>query len=300
MHEARIATDETRIAMHEARIATDERTIATDETRIAMKGTRIATDERTTEHARIYDCALRHVRHGPVRNAFTYRILLWLIDLDHIPRLPGPLRMLAQFRSADHAGDRRLSLRRNLEMYLADEGIDLRGGRVLMLTAPRSFGHVFNPLTVYWCHDATDELACVIAEVHNTYGGRHRYLLHPDKAGRTGTDKDFYVSPFYPAAGRYHMALPEPGEHLDLAIRYQPPAGAPFAATLRGRSAPATPGAVLRRALRQPCPTALTAARIKVQGIKLYLRGLPLTPRVNEASSSSQVLLTKPARGGRR
>jgi DUF1365 family protein len=247
-----------------------------------------------------YDVMIVHVRSEPVRHEVRRRSYLWYVDLDDLPSFPRVVRRLARFEARDHMGDPARPIRANVDALLAEHGIDLRGGTVTMLTNARSLGYVFNPLSLFWCRDVAGSLVCVIAEVHNTYGGRHRYLLHPDKAGRTGTDKDFYVSPFYPAAGRYHMALPEPGEHLDLAIRYQPPAGAPFAATLRGRSAPATPGAVLRRALRQPCPTALTAARIKVQGIKLYLRGLPLTPRVNEASSSSQVLLTKPARGGRR
>jgi DUF1365 family protein len=292
MHEARIATDETRIAMHEARIATDERTIATDETRIAMKGTRIATDERTTEHARIYDCALRHVRHGPVRNAFTYRILLWLIDLDHIPRLPGPLRMLAQFRSADHAGDRRLSLRRNLEMYLADEGIDLRGGRVLMLTAPRSFGHVFNPLTVYWCHDAEDRQVCVVAEVHNTYGGRHAYLLFPDGADRAEVAKGFYVSPFLPTdGGTYRMRLPKPGRQLSLGIRLDLPGMPPFVASVRGTRRPATVGALLHLAARHPMAPLAVAARIRRQGVALFLRGLPVQPRPSGNDRPTRALI---------
>jgi uncharacterized protein len=248
---------------------------------------------RTMRHAtlpgaRIYDCTIRHMRNGPVRNDFTYRTVLWLVDLDHVPRLPGPLRLLADFRAADHAGDPQLALRRNVEVYLAGEGIDLAGGRVLMLTAPRSFGHVFNPLTVYWCHDAAGSLACVVAEVHNTYGGRHRYLLRPDEIGRAETDKDFYVSPFYPVSGRYRMSLPEPGEQLHLSIRYQPPDAAPFAAVLRGRASPAWPGAAVRHALRQPCPTLLTAARIRLQGVRLYLRGLPVTPRTTGRSGDDE------------
>lgn len=237
--------------------------------------------------ARIYTCVLGHARREPVRNNFTYRTVMWLIDLDRVPRLPWPLRLLAQFRSADHLGDPHLSLRQNVETYLADEGIDIGGGRVLMLTAARSFGHVFNPLTVYWCHDASGALACVIAEVHNTYGGRHRYLLRPDAGGHAQADKAFYVSPFYPAAGSYRMRLPEPGEHLDLEIRYQPPDAAQFTARMRGDSVPATPASVLRLALAEPCPTLLTAARIRFQGIKLYLRGLPVIPR-SEASSNPE------------
>jgi len=232
-----------------------------------------------TTQARIYDCAVRHVRRQPVRNDFTYRTVMWLVDLDRLPHLPRLLRALAEFRAADHSGAPNLSLRRNVDVYLAEHEIDLNGGRVLMLAAARSFGHVFNPLTVYWCYAADGRLACAIAEVHNTYGGRHRYLLRPDAAGRAEADKEFYVSPFFPVAGRYRMSLPEPGDDLALSIRYQPPDGPPFIAVLRGHGARATSGALLRRVLRQPCPTLLAAARIRLQGIKLYVRGLPVVPR---------------------
>ena len=218
--------------------------------------------------ARIYDCTVRHVRREPVRNDFTYRSVMWVVDLDRLPRF----RLLAEFREADHLGDPR-------DGYLAEHGIDLTGGRVLMLAGARSFGHVFNPLTVYWCYDAGGALACVIAEVHNTYGGRHRYLLRTDEAGRAETEKEFYVSPFFPVAGHYRMSVPVPGEDLNVSIRYEPPDGPPFVAVLRGHGRPATLGAVLRFAVRQPSPTLLAAARIRMQGIKLFLRGLPVVPR---------------------
>ena len=92
--------------------------------------------------------------------------------------------------------------------FLAARGVDLGGGRVTMLAQARVFGYVFNPLTVYWCHRPDGTLACVVAEVHNTYRQRHAYLL----ARRSGAEvpKQFYVSPFYPVDGRYRMSLPEP------------------------------------------------------------------------------------------
>ena len=254
--------------------------------------------------ARIYDCTVRHVRREPVRNDFSYRTVMWLVDLDRIPRLPPLLRPLAEFRSADHAGDPRMSLRRNVEAYLAQEGIKLRGGRIVMLAAARSLGHVFNPLTVYWCHDEGGRLVCIVAEVHNTYGGRHRYLLRPDQATtQAETEKAFYVSPFYPVAGRYRMSLPEPGDDLALSIRYDLPGAAPFSAVLRGHGGPATIGSVLRHALRQPSPTLLAAARIRAQGIKLYLKGLPVVPRasataapaVTPANSTAPATSARPA-----
>ena len=54
----------------------------------------------------------------------------------------------------------------------------------MMLAHARVFGYVFNPLTVYWCHRADGPLACVVAEVHNTYRQRHAYLLRTDDHGR--------------------------------------------------------------------------------------------------------------------
>ena len=80
-----------------------------------------------------------------------------------------------------------------------------------MLAHARVLGYVFNPLTVYWCHRPDGTLACVVAEVHNTYRQRHAYLLPADDRGRAEVPKQFYVSPFYPVDGRYRMSLPEPG-----------------------------------------------------------------------------------------
>ena len=77
------------------------------------------------------------------------------------------------------------TIRQNLDAWLArPRASTCAGGRVLMLANARVLGYVFNPLTVYWCHRADGALACVVAEVHNTYGERHCYLLRPDDAGR--------------------------------------------------------------------------------------------------------------------
>ena len=97
-----------------------------------------------------------------------------------------------------------------------------------------ALGYVFNPLSLFWCHDPSGALVCVIAEVHNTYGQRHRYLLRPDDAGRADTEKQFYVSPFYPVDGSYRMSLPEPGDALALTITLHRPGATPFVASVRG------------------------------------------------------------------
>ncbi|MFJ8430196.1 DUF1365 domain-containing protein [Kitasatospora sp. NPDC094019] len=225
--------------------------------------------------AALYECRITHVRTAPIRNAFGHRTYLWLVDLDRLPPVPRPLRWLASFPS----GERGLPPREEIGRYLAGEGIDLDGGRVLMLAHARSLGHAFNPLTVYWCHDRAGRPVCTVAEVRNTYGGRHRYLLHPDGRGRAEAAKEFYVSPYFPVDGRYRMVLPEPGERLALTVRLEREGGRPFTATLRGTRHPATTGRLLRAATRHPFSTWAVSAHIRLQGIALRLRGLPGHPR---------------------
>jgi uncharacterized protein len=238
--------------------------------------------------AALYECRITHTRLAPLRNVFAYRTYMWLVDLDRLPQPGRTLRLLAGFESRDHLGDPRRSIRDNLGRFLMSQGIDTGGGRVVMLAHARVLGYVFNPLTVYWCHRADGTLACVVAEVHNTYGQRHAYLLRPDERGRARTRKEFYVSPFYPVDGGYRMSLPEPGPisasaprrtGLALSVTLTRPDGNSFVASVHGTGRAATARALLSAAARHPWPTAAVSARIRWQGIRLCLRGLPVVAR---------------------
>jgi DUF1365 family protein len=235
--------------------------------------------------AALYDCRITHTRLAPLRNAFTYRTYLWLVDLDDLPRLAPGLRLLAGFHGRDHLGDSRRPIRENLDRFAGSHGID-RPHKITMLAHARVLGYVFNPLTIYWCHRADGTLACVVAEVHNTYQQRHAYLLHPDDRGRAHAPKQFYVSPFYPVDGGYRMSLPEPGPprpggspELKLSVTLTRPEGPSFVASVHGTGRPATARALLGAAARHPWSTMAISALIRWQGIRLYLRGLPVVPR---------------------
>ena len=229
--------------------------------------------------AALYPCEITHVRAHPVRRAFRYRSYLWLVDLDDLPRVPLALRPFARFRAGDHLGDPASPLRANVDAYLARHGISLAGGRVLMLGHAAALGYVFNPLTVFWCHRADGTLAAVIAEVHNTYGQRHVYLLHPDCSGRAEADKDFYVSPFLPVAGRYRLHLPEPGGTLRLSVTLHLGGRTVLAASVTGKRRAYTPWRLLGCVLRHPWVTGQVTALIHWQGIRLAARRLPVFPR---------------------
>lgn len=227
----------------------------------------------------LYSSTVAHVRTERLENRFRYRVYHWLIDVDDVPRLPRALRPLARFEARDHLGDPSSTLRANVDRYLATQGVDLAGGRVLLLSSARSLGYVFNPISVWWCHDASGELACIVAEVHNTYGERHCYLLRPDDGGRCEVDKEFYVSPFFMVDGRYRMRFSAPGERVHVAITLERGDAAVFHASLVGERRPATTANVLRTVLRHPFVTWKVMLLIRLQGIRLFLRRVPVIRR---------------------
>ena len=213
---------------------------------------------------------------------FRYRVHHWLVDLDDLPSQPRLLRPLAGFHAADHLGSADRSIRENLVSWLARHDVDLGGGRVLMLTTPRVLGYAFNPLTVYWCHRDDGSLACTVAEVCNTYGGRHCYLLAAgSSAGRSDwyeARKAFYVSPFLPTSGQYRLRLPPPGERISLTITLVNGERTLFTAVLSARRCPAVAREILRLAVLQPLTPHRIRALIQLQGLLLWHSHLPITP----------------------
>ena len=236
----------------------------------------------------LYEVSIQHVRSEPLRHSFSYSGYQWLVDLDHLPRLPRGARALARFCASDHFGDPLRSIRVNLDAFLSLNDVDLDGGRILMLAHARVLGYVFNPLSVYWCYRASGELACVVAEVHNTYGDKHAYLVQTDERGRAEVDKALYVSPFNPVHGRYQMNLPEPTDELNLTITLHRPDTAPFVASMRGMRRDASTKAVLRMFLRHPLAPLLASIRIRKHGITLWLRGLRPAARPQHSQEGIQ------------
>ena len=229
----------------------------------------------------IYRTVIRHVRTEPVAETFEHASYSWFVDIDELPRLPRWLAPFARFEGRDHLfsdreGD---TLRERVDQFLASHGVDLAGGRVTALMNARVLGYVFNPLSVFWCYDESGILDCVIAEVHNTYGQRHAYLVRLDRRHRAVTDKQFYVSPFNDVSGRYSMSFPEPGETLALNVTLHREGRDPFIAAVRGTRAAATTKNVVRTQFRAPMAPLAVSARIRVKGIGLWARGLPIVPR---------------------
>ncbi|MEV5652898.1 DUF1365 domain-containing protein [Nocardia sp. NPDC052254] len=232
----------------------------------------------------LYVTRIRHSRVEPVRNRFEYRSYSWYFDVEEPPRPVLPLRPLVYFRAADHLSGPGETLRSRVDAVLAEHDLDCTGGRITALMNARALGYVFDPLTLFWCHGPDRRLRCVLAEVHNTYGERHTYVLRPDEHGRVEVAKQFLVSPFNRVEGTYRLSIPEPAERLAVRIVLQRSARPPFVASVTGHRVPVTTRSVLRAQLRAPLSPWLTAARIRRQGITLWARGVPVVPRPRDRS----------------
>ena len=238
----------------------------------------------------LYRTRVTHLRRAPVHHYFEHRSYSWYVDLDYLPRLPRWLRPFARFDPRDHfqdppAGEPNDSLRQRIDAFLADRGIQLPGGTVTALLQARVLGYVFNPLSLYWCHDAQGVLRHVVAEVHNTYGGRHAYLLPPDGSQPAMVMKKLYVSPFNDVDGYYLVRAPRPNAELDVMISLHRDGQPAFVATLRGTRRPASIGQIIRLQVVAPLAPLMVALGIRVQGITLWLRRVPVVPRIKVAES---------------
>jgi len=244
--------------------------------------------------AALYFGDVMHARLKPVGHRFSYRVMSLLVDLDRLDaadrrsRLFGVNRAaLCSFNEADHGERDGSALRIYAQRCAAEHGIDLTGGRVVLLCYPRLLGYTFNPLSAYFCYRADGELALMIYEVRNTFGDIHAYVLpvkpaeSSDAGVRHAQEKLFCVSPFIEMATRYHFRVSPPGDSVKLRILETDRDGPLLAATFNGRRRALTTAALLRSFCSLPLVTLKIVAAIHWEALRLWLKGARLVPRPN-------------------
>lgn len=232
-----------------------------------------------------------HARHRPRAHRLRYGVFYLLLDLDELDVLDGKLRLFAHnragvfsFHDRDHGPRDGTDLRAWVDAQLTAAGIELSGGRVTLLCLPRILGYVFNPLSVYFCHDRAGALKAVLYQVANTFGESHIYLVREDGGDAPsdtamlhhGFDKVFHVSPFIPMDCRYDVTLRPPGQHVSIVIRESDREGPLLAATLHADRSELNDGFLARSFLRYPLLTLKVIAGIHWDALRLWLKRTPL------------------------
>lgn len=243
-----------------------------------------------TPAAVLYPSRVMHRRLVAPLYRFVYKVFYVLWDLDRLDEAVAGTRLVSRnrfnvlsFRDRDH-GDGKTPLRAWAETLLQQAGVSLDGGRIRLLAFPRLFGFAFNPISLWYCEHRDGSLRAVIAEVRNTFGEKHCYLLASGGEPlpyQQPLDKDkcFHVSPFFDLVGRYRFTLEEPGERLRVLI-HETRDGVPILdATLAGERRPLSDAAVLRQVLAMPLMTLKVVAGIHWEALKIWLRGARFHPK---------------------
>lgn len=245
----------------------------------------------------LYTGLVMHRRLAPRRHQFRYRVFAMLLDLEERAALDRGLRLFGwnrwapfSFHDRDHGdgGD----LDAWLDGLLAGAGI-VADGRRQVLCYPRILGYVFNPLSVWFCHDAAGALKAIVHEVHNTYDERHAYVLpvtESEGPHRQGCAKDFYVSPFLSRDCRYHFRIVPPGETVAIAIHETEAGQGVLDASFAGRRRALDDRALADMLLRYPLMTLKVIAAIHFEAVRLMAKGMrrhPHAPKREYARSSS-------------
>lgn len=242
-------------------------------------------------HSALYTGRLSHRRFEPVRHAFRYRVTLVWLDLAELDRVfhgrwlwSAHRPAFAWLRRADYLGDPAVPLDVAVRDRVERETGTRPAGPVRLLTQLRTFGCCFNPVSFYYCYDASgSRIEAIVAEVTNTpWNERHAYVLPAEAGGpqqsslRFRLAKTFHVSPFMAMDLDYDWRFTAPGEVLAVHMENRRAGRKLFDASLALRRREITGGSLAATLARQPFAALGVLARIYWQALRLWLKRAPL------------------------
>ncbi len=242
-----------------------------------------------------------HHRFSPQAHRFLYRIFMFALDLDELEALHSRLRLfslngrnLYSFREQDFlptgeslhnpsqpAGSPATpgGLKARVLAHLADRGIDLTGGRVMLVTLPRVLGYLFNPVSFYFCFDRAGQPVAALAEVTNTFKEMKPFVLGPETrqgaAFALRTPKYFYVSPFTDMDVAFDFTLRVPGDKLSVQIDDYDAGQRTLTSTLTGPRRALTDRTLAWFTFKYPFITLKVITLIHWNALRLYLKKVP-------------------------
>ncbi|MGE0767477.1 MAG: DUF1365 domain-containing protein [Hyphomicrobiaceae bacterium] len=241
-----------------------------------------------TFNSAVYSGWVSHSRLLPRRHQFRYRVWWMLVDIDELGSLDRTLLLfshnkfnLCALHDSDY-GHGSASLRDYVEGRLSAAGLSHAGAGIQLLTMPRFCGYAFNPLSIFFCRDATGDVAAIIYEVHNTFGERHSYVIEAGDSrsgvARHTAAKAFYVSPFLDIAQNYTFRVRMPCDCVAVSISASQGAESVIHTALHGRRLSLTSAELLRRCIMHPLLTLKVIGAIHWEAFRIWIKGVAIRP----------------------
>lgn len=237
----------------------------------------------------IYEGTVVHKRLAPRRHGFSYRVFALCLDVDEIDEAARALCLFSRRRrnvlsfwddDLGEAGARPIG--EKARALLAASGLAEYGARIELVCYPRLWGYVFNPLSVYFCQNASGNIGAVIYEVTNTFAERKSYVIRTDGAHRMISqqcDKELYVSPFTGRTGTYGFHCIAPAERVVIGVNFREASQPVLKTHFHGERRPLTDAAIARLVLRYPLMTLKVIGAIHLEAARLWAKGVPLADR---------------------
>jgi uncharacterized protein len=238
----------------------------------------------------IYAGRVVHKRLTPKPHAFSYRVFAMALDVDEIAQVARQLRgfgynrrAVVSFYDSDCGRSDGRPIALHIRATLRDAGLERASARIVLMCYPRLFGFVFNPLSVYFCHDCDDRLGAIVYEVSNTFGERTSYVIPVDDtdAGlvRQTCAKRMFVSPFTGRTGQYVFHVSPLGDEVVVGITFRDAGGPVLKTYFRAHRLALTDLKLAGAVVRNPLMTVKVIAGIHFEAMRLWLKRVPVVAR---------------------
>lgn len=161
----------------------------------------------------ILHSAVFHKRLNPSVNKFSYDVYHLCLNIDEIDNINCKFLSIDKFNlfsiyQKNHGARDSSNIKDWIYQILKENNIK-NITKIYLLTHPKILQLGFNPVSFWFCLDKDDNIVTVLAEVNNTFGEHHNYLVKNDDDSPIISDqwleakKEFHVSPFYNVKGNY-------------------------------------------------------------------------------------------------
>lgn len=231
-----------------------------------------------------------HARMAKAKHTFEYPVYFFELDVDRLSDLEQKCFLFGfnrwnvlSIREKDFLRPGSESLRQKVEALLIGQGITEKPFSIQVVTQLRYWGWVFNPVSFFFCRNTEGKLLAVIADVNNTFGEGHAYvlsefaLIRPD-CFDARAPKVFHVSPFFDRKGEYRFEFDfSKTDEVRIVLDYYEGGNLLLASSWVGNKKAFETSTALSTLCRYPFAGWLTVIRIHIHAFVLhFVKKLPI------------------------